>query len=196
LPVISGIDILKELQSFNCNSCVIFMTEKPDLNTTVSLLQEGAFSLLEKPINYYRLEDVVKKGLENRRAFFQILNMSDNLREANIKLERQREKLRKEKSSLKKMNQELNLLNQLSLQINSTLDAHKMVHKVAHSKFNELVDHDLVTFFYILGKDVFLKIYCSAFSLSGDAIERLRDGSIDEYHKCTGKKLPTSLYTT
>jgi len=189
LPIISGDKILKDLQSSNCKSCVIFMTEKPDLNTVVSLLQEGAFSFLKKPIDYNRLGDVVKKGLDNRRALFQILEMSDSLREANSKLKRQSGRLKKEKVSLKKINQELNLLNQLSLQINSTLDAHKMVYKVAHCKLNELIDHDMITFFHFLGEDAFLKIFSSVFSPHSDVIERLRSDSIEQYYRYTGKKL-------
>ena len=189
LPILSGINILKDLQSFNCKSCVIFMTETPELNTVVSLLQEGAFSFLEKPIDYNNLENVVKKGLENRRAFFEILKMSDNLMTTNDKLKKQREKLKKDKKTLKQINQELNLLNQLSLEINSTLDIHKMVDKIAQSKLNELIDHGIITFFYFIEDKTFLKIHSSAFSLSNDVIKRLKNHSIEEYYKCTGQKL-------
>lgn len=196
LPILSGINILKDLQSFNCKSCVIFMTETPELNTVVSLLQEGAFSFLEKPIDYNNLEIVVKKGLENRKAFFEIVEMSDNLRTTNVKLKKQREKLKKEKTSLKQINQELNVLNQLSLQINSTLDIHKMVDKIAHSKLNELIDHGILTFFYFIEDNTFLKIYSPAFSLSNDVIKRLINNSIDEYNKHTGQKLsPDNIHT-
>lgn len=189
LPNLNGIKVLKDLQSSDCKSCVIFMTEKPDLKTVVSLLQEGAFTFLKKPIDYNQLGDVVKKGLDNRRAFFQILEMSGCLREANGELKRQSRRLKKEKLSLKRMNEELNSLNQLSLQINSTLDAHKMIHKVAHSKLNELIDHDILTFFHFLGEDASLKIYSSTFALSSDVIERLKCDSIEEYYRHTGQKL-------
>lgn len=189
LPILSGVNILKDLQSIDCKSCVIFMTEKPDLNTAVSILQEGAFSFLEKPIDYNQLGNVVKKGLDNRRAFFQILEMSDNLKTTNEKLKKQRGKLKKEKLSLKKINQELNVLNQLSLQINSTLDAHKVVKKVAYSELNELVDHDIITFFYFLEEEFFLKIYSSTFSLGRDLVEKLRSDSIEEYYRYTRQKL-------
>lgn len=189
LPILSGINILRDLQSFNCKSCVIFMTETPELNTVVSLLQEGAFSFLEKPIDYNQLETVVKKGLENRRAFFEIVEMSDNLLITNDKLKKQREKLKKEQITLKQTNQELNVLNQLSLQTNSTLDTHKMVDKVAHSKLNDLIDHDILTFFYFIKDNAFLKIYSSAFSLSNDVIKKLINNSIDNYSKRTGQKL-------
>jgi len=118
MPTISGIEILKDLQSSNCKSCVIFMTKNPDFKTIVSVMQEGAFSFLGKPIDYKQLKDVVKKGLENRQAFFQILEMGDQLKQSNSKLKKQSEKLKKEKTSLKRINQELKLLNQLSLQIN------------------------------------------------------------------------------
>ena len=192
MPIISGIEILRDLQSFDCKSCVIFMTEKPDLQTIVSVMQEGAFSFLEKPIDYNQLKDIISKGLDNRNALFQILEMSDQLKKTNSTLKKQSEKLKKEKESLKRMNQELNLLNKLSLQINSTLDPHKMVNKVAHinlSKLNGLVEYDMVAFFYSLGKDAFLKIYAPAFNLSGAIIERLRSDSIEEYSSYTGQKL-------
>ncbi len=192
MPTIGGVDILRELQASDCKSCVIFMTKKPDLKTIVSVMQEGAFSFLKKPINYDQLEDVVKKGLENRQAFFQILEMDNQLKKSNSKLKRQSEHLKKEKTSLRIINNELNLLNQLSLQINSTLDAHKMLDKVVHGsncKLNKLVEHDIVTFFYFLGEDAFLKIYSPAFSPGTDMIERLRDASIKEYSHYTGEKL-------
>src|SRR4030042_674688 len=155
MPAVSGIDILKDIQSSSCKSCIIFMTNKPDLKTIVSAMQEGAFSFITKPIEHNQLEDIVHKGLESRRALINILEIDSRLKKTNSQLKRQGEKLRKEKLSLKKINQELNLLNQLSLQINSTLDAHKMVDKVANSKFNELIVNDLVTFFYALGEEVF-----------------------------------------
>ena len=193
MPTISGIEILRNLQSSNCKSCVIFMTKKPDFKTIISVMQEGAFSFLEKPIDYKQLKDVVKKGLENRQAFFQILEMGDQLKKSNSKLKRQSEKLKKEKISLKRINQELKLLNQLSLQINSTLDAHKMLDKVIHSnhiKLNELVEHDIVTFFYFLGEDAFLKIHSPSFSPGSDIIEKLKSDSIREYSSYAGEKLP------
>jgi len=189
MPTVSGIEILRDLQSSNCKSCVIFMTKKPDFKTIVSVMQEGAFSFLEKPIDYKQLGDVVKKGLENRQAFFQILGMGDQLKKFNSKLKKQSEKLKKEKISLKRINQELKLLNQLSLQINSTLDAHKMLDKVIHSnhiKLNELVEHDIVTFFYFLGEDAFLKIHSPSFSPVSDIIEKLKSDSIREYSSYAG----------
>jgi diguanylate cyclase (GGDEF)-like protein len=196
MPTISGIDILRDIQASNCKSCVIFMTETPDLNTIVSVMQEGAFSFLKKPIDYRQLKDIIRKGLENRRALFHILEMDDKLKQSNSKLKKQSEKLKKEKRSLKEINQELHLLNQLSLQINSTLDAHRMLDKVAHSKFNELIAHDIVTFVYFLGEDVFFKIYSPNLSLSSTVVEKLKSDSIKEYTLSSGKKLHSSTIHT
>ena len=196
MPTISGVDILRDIQASNCKSCVIFMTEKPDLNTIVDLMQEGAFSFLKKPIDYRQLKVIIRKGLENRRALFQILEMDDQLKESNSKLKKQSEKLKKEKRSLKEINQELHLLNQLSLQINSTLDAHRMLDKVANSKFNELIGNDIVTFIYFLGEDVFFKIYSPTLSLSSTVVEKLKSDSIKEYKLSTGKSLHSSTIHT
>ena len=182
MPTRCGLDILRDIQSSNCKSCVIFMTEKPDLKTIVTTMQEGAFSFLKKPIDYNSLDDIVHKGMENRRALFQILEMDDQLMKSN-------NKLKKEKSSLKKVNHELNLLNQLSLQINSTLDAHKMVDMVAHSKFKGLVAHDTVLFFYNLGNDFFLRIYSPTIPLANATIEKFKDDAVKEYSLTTGKSL-------
>ena len=66
MPVMSGLEILREIQPLNCKSCVIFMTENPDLQTIVSTMQEGAFSFIKKPIDRHQLEDTVQKGMENR----------------------------------------------------------------------------------------------------------------------------------
>jgi len=196
MPTISGIDILRDIQASNCKSCVIFMTEKPDLNTIVSVMQEGAFSFLRKPIDYRELKDIIQKGLENRQALFHILEMDDQLKQSNSKLKKQSKKLKKEKRSLKEINQELHLLNQLSLQINSTLDAHRMLDKVAHSKFNELIAHDIVTFFYFLGEDIFFKIYSPTLPLSSSLVEKLKSDSIKEYTLSTGKSLHSSTVHT
>ena len=61
MPTRCGLDILRDIQSSNCKSCVIFMTEKPDLKTIVTTMQEGAFSFLKKPIDYNSLGDIVHK---------------------------------------------------------------------------------------------------------------------------------------
>ena len=184
-----GIDILRDIQSSNCKSCVIFMAENPDLNTIVTTMQEGAFSFIKKPIDYNALEDIVHKGMENRRALFQILEMDDQLKQSN-------QKLKKEKTSLKQVNHELNLLNQFSLQINSTLDAHKMVDIVAHSKFKGLVAHDTVLFFYALGHDFFLRIYSPTNHLPNTTIEKLKSDAVREYTLYTGKSLDAKAIHT
>ena len=189
MPTISGIDILKDIQASNCKSSVIFMTEKPDLNTIISVMQEGAFSFIKKPIYYNKLKDMIRKGMENRRALFQILEMDEELKRSNSNLRKQSKKLKKEKRSLKAINQELQLLNQLSLQINSTLDPHRMLNKVAHSKFNGLIAHDMVTFFYFLGEEAFFKIYSPTPSLSSALVETLQNDSFKEYTLSTGKSL-------
>jgi len=184
-----GIDILRDIQSSNCKSCVIFMTEQPDLNTIVKTMQEGALSFIKKPLDCRNLEDIVHKGMENRKALSQILEMDDQLKQSN-------EKLKKEKKSLKKVNHELNLLNKLSLKINSTLDAHKMVDMVAHSKFRGLLAHETVFFLYALGPDFFLKIYSPANNLPNPTIEKLKGEVVKEYTLYTGKPLDTKAIQT
>jgi diguanylate cyclase (GGDEF)-like protein len=189
MPARSGIDILKDIQSSNCKSCVICMTNKPDLTSVVSAMQEGAFSFITKPVERKHLKEIVQKGLESRRALLKILEIDSRLKKTNSQLKRQSEKLRKEKLSLKKINQKLTLLNQLSLQINSTLDAHKMIEKVVNSKCNELFLDDLVTFFYALGDELFLTICTCATPLRVEIVEKLTGDAIREYARYCGKKL-------
>jgi diguanylate cyclase (GGDEF)-like protein len=189
MPAFSGIDILKDIQSSNCKSCVICMANKPDLTSVVSAMQEGAFSFITKPVERKHLRDIVHKGLESRRALLKILEIDSRLKKTNGQLKRQSEKLRKEKLSLKKINQKLTLLNQLSLQINSTLDAHKMIEKVVNSKCSELFLDDLVTFFYALGDELFLTICTCATPLRVEIVEKLTGDAIREYARYCSKKL-------
>jgi DNA-binding NtrC family response regulator len=95
MPAYSGMDIIKDIQSSNCKSCVICMTNKPDLKTVVAAMQEGAFSFITKPIERKQLRDIVCKGLESRRALLKILEIDGRLKKTNSELKRQSEKLRK-----------------------------------------------------------------------------------------------------
>ncbi len=189
MPAFSGIDILKNIQSANSKSCVICMTNKPDLKSVVAAMQEGAFSFITKPVERKHLRDIVRKGLESRQALIKILGIDGRLKKTNSELKRQSEKLRKEKLALKKINQRLALLNQLSLRINSTLDAHKMVEKVVNSRFNELFLNNLVTFFYALGEELFLAICTCAPPVKAEIVEKLTGDCIREYARHCGKKL-------
>ena len=152
-------------------------------------MQEGAFSFITKPVERKHLRDIVRKGLESRQALIKILGIDGRLKKTNSELKRQSEKLRKEKLALKKINQRLALLNQLSLRINSTLDAHKMVEKVVNSRFNELFLNNLVTFFYALGEELFLAICTCAPPVKAEIVEKLTGDCIREYARHCGKKL-------
>ncbi len=68
-----------------------------------------------------------------------------------------------------------------------------MLDKVIHSnhiKLSGLVEHDIVTFFYFLGEDAFLKIHAPSFSPGSNIIEKLKSDSIREYSSYSGEKLP------
>jgi len=67
LPDMTGIDVLSELRNRNVNVPVIIITAFGVVDDAVRSLKLGAYDFIEKPINFEKLENVVRNALEARR---------------------------------------------------------------------------------------------------------------------------------
>ncbi len=63
LPDISGIDVLKELQSINSTIPVIMITAFQDVKLVVEAMKSGAFYYVVKPVNIEELSLLIKRAL-------------------------------------------------------------------------------------------------------------------------------------
>lgn len=114
--LIAGLDdcardqqFLEDLRGRNANAAVIVITGSPCLDSAVSTLKGGAYDYLPKPVAPDSLVSSVQQALENRKLFLNIINLSEELKEANKLLASQKDEIEREKNLLDGMLMESNL---------------------------------------------------------------------------------------
>lgn len=70
MPEISGVELQQRLVAMNSPLAVVVVTGVADVPTTVSLMERGAVTLLEKPYNHDDLVRAVERGLAQSRDHF------------------------------------------------------------------------------------------------------------------------------
>ena len=115
--------LLNRLRERHCDACLVLIGPDLGAERTAALLRAGAFDYLTNPVNTDRLKDALRQGLEVRRSFIQVRELSDKLKAAN-------EDLSHERDSLQRWNHNLVLLNELSQAFAGTLDADEIVQMV------------------------------------------------------------------
>ncbi|MBN71778.1 sigma-54-dependent transcriptional regulator [Gimesia chilikensis] len=67
LPVVSGLDVFREIRELDRRLPVLFITSSSESNVAIEAMQLGAFDYLAKPLDLPKLNDLVLKAIENRR---------------------------------------------------------------------------------------------------------------------------------
>ena len=79
MPDVSGIELLKFIQTNHPYSQVILLTAYGTVDSAVEAIQTGAISYLEKPIKIDLLRQTVKNALEKRTLYLQNINLREQL---------------------------------------------------------------------------------------------------------------------
>ncbi len=64
MPLMNGLDALKEIKEHNPSTFVVIMTAHSNLDDAITAIKEGAYDYLEKPVHPEKLTDIVKKSME------------------------------------------------------------------------------------------------------------------------------------
>lgn len=115
--------LLEDLRARHTDACLILAGRDHGAERTAAMLRAGAFDYLTTPIAQGRLEESLREGLEIRRSFLQVRELSDKLKAANAELA-------KERDSLESWNRSLVLVNDLSQSFAGTLEAEEIVRMV------------------------------------------------------------------
>jgi len=115
--------LLQDLRDVHSDACLIVAGRDHGAEHTAALLRAGAYDYLTTPVEPGRLEESLRQGLDVRRSFLQVRELSDKLKIANAELARERD-------SLRRWNQNLVLVNDLSQSFAGTLDAAEIVRMV------------------------------------------------------------------
>ncbi|MFH1299444.1 MAG: sigma-54 dependent transcriptional regulator [Planctomycetota bacterium] len=67
LPVISGLDVFRQIQEVDRRLPVIFITSSSESDVAIKAMQLGAFDYLAKPLDLPRLNELALKAIETRQ---------------------------------------------------------------------------------------------------------------------------------
>ena len=139
-------DLFFDLQQNRSKACLVFYGNEITSEEMHQILQRGVYSFIPRPLLKERLNDIVIGGLENRKAFIEILGMMDQLKGLN-------EKLENEKENLKKRNQELNFINLLSSEISYDLNWDNILSRMIYAGLEETMGYILFGMIYRIGNN-------------------------------------------
>jgi DNA-binding NtrC family response regulator len=66
MPEIEGIELLEKIKSEHMDIKVIFITAFYTIESSISAMKKGAYNCLSKPIDFIKLETILKNAVTNR----------------------------------------------------------------------------------------------------------------------------------
>jgi len=154
------------LQENRSRSCLILYGERIKADKISEILQKGAYGFVPRSLLSERIYETILGGLENRKAFIEILAMIDELRDVN-------ESLNREKDSLKRKNQELGFINRLSSKVAYDLNWERILPRILDAGLLNVIDHKILSILYRIGSRWNLALHLSENKINKEALESL-----------------------
>jgi len=89
LPDASGLDIIKQIRTFNSETQILMVTAHASLNAMIGAMQESVYDFLIKPVDFDYLKRTIKRALEkfyleqsNRELLEQLTKSNEELKRA------------------------------------------------------------------------------------------------------------------
>jgi len=172
------------LQENRSKSCFILYGEKIKADKISEILQKGAYGFIPRPLLSERIYDTILGGLENRKAFIEILAMIDELRDVN-------ERLQREKEALRTKNQELGFINRLSSEVTYDTDWDRILHRILDSGLLKVIDPELLSILYFIGSRWNLALYLSEKEINKESLERLKENIVNRFFTLSKERIST-----
>lgn len=129
-----ALKLLEQLRERESDACIIVVGADEGAERAAALLRAGAYDYLTLPIRPGRLEESLRQGLDIRRSFIQVRELSGRLRAAN-------EDLAHERDTLRRWSQTLAQLNHLGQAMAGTLNADEII-RLLKGRLDQIVKHD------------------------------------------------------
>jgi diguanylate cyclase (GGDEF)-like protein len=171
------------LQEKRSKACFILYGEKIKPHSVSEILQKGAYGFVPRAIIPERIYDTIIGGLDNRKAFIEILGIIDEQRHAN-------ETLEIEKESLRARNQELTFINRLSTEVAYDLNWDGIIPRVLNSGLLNVLEPELLSILYRIGSDWTLSLHVSKDEVNRETLKQLRRELVDRYRSLSEEKIP------
>lgn len=174
---------ITKLQEQKSRSCLILYGEKSSPENIAELLQKGAYGFIPRVLLADRVYDTLLDGLENRKAFIEILAMMDEMREIN-------EELEKEKATLRKRNQELDFINRLSYEVSYDLNWNRILPRMIDAGILNIIDSETISILYRLGSRWNFTCYLPGGPSDEKIAEKLKKEAADEFFLLCRERIP------
>lgn len=129
-----ALKLLEQLRERESDACIIVVGADEGAERAAALLRAGAYDYLTLPIRPGRLEESLRQGLDIRRSFIQVRELSGRLRSAN-------EDLAHERDTLRRWSQTLSQLNHIGQSMAGTLNADEII-RLLKGRLDQIVKHD------------------------------------------------------
>jgi diguanylate cyclase (GGDEF)-like protein len=162
------------LQEKRSRACFILYGEATELDSISGLLQKGAYEFIPRNLLSERIYDSILGGLENRKAFIEILGMIDEIKGVN-------KRLKKEKDALKTKNQELRFLNRLSSEVAYDLNWERILPRILDADLFQVIDPEVLGLLYRIGSRWNLSLYVAKQGIDTETIQRFKEDVSDRF---------------
>lgn len=173
---------IKVLQTNQSKSCLILYGADNTAEKISQILQAGAYGFVPRTHLSKRIHETILGGIENRKAFIDILKMMDDLKAANNNLQREQE-------NLKRKNRELGFINRLSSEVAYDLNWTRILPRILSIGFKEAMDFDLLGVLYRIGPQWNMAFHLSDNEINKEILERLKRDFIHNFFSQSGEKI-------
>ncbi|MBU0986954.1 MAG: GGDEF domain-containing protein [Proteobacteria bacterium] len=172
------------LQKKRSKSCFILYGENGQAEKIAEILQAGAYGFVPRSRLSKRAYDTILGGMENRKAFTEILAMMSNLRDAN-------ENLKREKVNLNKKNQELSFINRLSNEVAYDLNWDRILARVIDAGLLKVIPASLLGLLYRIGDQWRLSLLVPEKNIKKALFEMFKKNICKKFFTLSGERIST-----
>ncbi|MDH4206091.1 MAG: sensor domain-containing diguanylate cyclase [Desulfobacteraceae bacterium] len=175
----SWINLLQENRS---QSCVILYGENKKAEKIFEILQAGIYGFISRSNISKRIYETILGGMENRKAFIEILGMFNTLKNVNESIEREKEDLRKK-------NQELTFINRLTTEVAYDLNWSLILPRILNAGFLDVMNPALLGMLYRIGSKWNMAFHLSEKEINKKIIDRLKKDMINKFFSISGERV-------
>jgi len=170
------------LQENRSQSCVILYGENKKAEKISEILQAGVYGFISRSTISRHLYETILGGIENRKAFIEILGMIKMLKNVN-------ESIEKEKEDLRKKNQELGFINRLSTEVAYDVNWSLILPRILNAGFLDVMNPALLGMLYRIGSKWKIAFHLSEKEINKEIVDRLKENMINKFSSISGEKI-------
>jgi diguanylate cyclase (GGDEF)-like protein len=168
------------LQKYRSQSCVILYGENKKAEKISEILQAGVYGFISRSNISKRLYETILGGMENRKAFIEILGMMNTLKNVNESIEREKEDLRKK-------NRELSFINRLTTEVAYDLNWSLILPRILNAGFLDVMNPALLGMLYRIGSKWNMAFNLSEKEINKKIIDELKEDMINKFFSISGE---------